>query len=97
MEDKAWMFEMDDLKLYDMGNVSKALDPVANDSLGKADIEAVGDGGFGDRVGAEINIDKLFTVEPGTSGMYGPELTISANVYANFALRKTASAGVASL
>ena len=96
-EDKAWMFEMDDLKLYDMGNVSKALDPVANDELGKADIESVGDGGFGDRIGAEINIDKLFTVEPGTSGMYGPELTISANVYANFALRKTSSSGVASL
>ena len=96
-EDTAYMFEMDDLKLYDMGNVSKALDPVANDELGKADIEAVGDGGFGDRIGAEINIDKLFTVEPGTSGMYGPELTISANVYANFALRKTASSGVAAL
>lgn len=96
-ENTAYMFEMDDLKLYDMGNVSKALDPVANDELGKSDIEAVGDGGFGERIGAEINIDKLFTVEPGTSGMYGPELTISANVYANFALRKTASSGVAAL
>lgn len=96
-EDVAYMFELDDLKIYDMGNVSKALDPVANDELGKADIEAVGDGGFGDKIGAEINIDKLFTVEPGASGMYGPQLTIAANVFANFMLRKTSSAGVASL
>lgn len=96
-ENLAYMFELDDLTLYDMGNVAKAIDPVANDELGKADIESVGDAGFGDRVGAEINIDKLFTVEPGTSGVYGPELTIAANVFANFALRKTASAGVAKL
>lgn len=100
-EGKAYMFEMDDLKLYDMGNVSKALDKVGNDSLGKHNIEDVGDGGFGDVVSSQINVDKLFTVMPNANAsadnVYGPSLTISANVYANFMLRRTASAGVANL
>lgn len=101
-EGTAYMFEKDDLKLYDMGNVSKALDPVANDSMGKHDIESVGSAGFGDKIASEINVDKLFTVVPNgnaanADNVFGPSLTVSANVYANFLLRRTASAGVASL
>ena len=96
-EGLAYSLEKDDLKFYDLGNVSRAITPTANDQMGKADISAAGDQGFGDTISPAINMDKLFTVEQGTAGEYGPELRIAANIFGNFALTKTASVGVAVL
>ena len=92
---KAYSLEKDDLAFYDLGNVSKVLAPVGNDQLGKYGIEDVGDQGIGDTPTAKLNMDKLFTIENGVAGEYGPEFRIAANVYGNFILRKTGSAGVA--
>ena len=96
-ENKAYMLDTDDLAFYDLGNVSKVIDPVSNEQLGKKDIEAVGDQGIGDQPGVKINMDKLFTITEGVAGSYGPALSIAAHVYGNYILRKTASAGVATL
>ena len=96
-EDKAYMFEFDDLKFYDLGNVSRVINPVANDEVGKHDIEAVGSQGLGDEITPKLNWDKLFNIEQGVPGTYGPGMRVSANIYGNFALRKTGSAGVAIL
>lgn len=96
-ENKAYMLDTDDLAFYDLGNVSKVIDPVANEQLGKKDIEAVGDQGIGDQPSVKINMDKLFTITEGVAGSYGPALSIAAHVYGNYILRRTASAGVATL
>lgn len=94
---EAYMFEKDDLRFMDLGNVSKVINTVANDQLGKADIEAVGDQGIGDTPNLKLNWDKLFNIEQGVPGTFGPAVRISANIYGNFRLRKTASMGVAKL
>lgn len=96
-EDKAYMLEKEDLKFFDLGNVSRVINPVANDQLGKAEISAAGDQGFGDKLGASLNIDKLFNISQGAAGDYSDEYVISANIYGNFRIRKTASSGVASI
>lgn len=96
-EDKAYMLEKEDLKFYDLGNVSRVIDPVSNDQLGKSDIESVGDQGFGNKLDASLNIDKLFNVSQGEAGDYSDKYVISANIYGNFKISKTASSGVASL
>jgi hypothetical protein len=96
-ENKAYMFEKEDFKFYDLGNVGKVLSPVANDQLGKHDIEALGDQGLGNEIAPKLNWDKLFNIDHSAKGVYGPALRISANIFGNFALRKTASAGVAVL
>ena len=96
-EGTAYSIEKDDLAFYDLGNVSKVLNPVANGQLGKYDVKNVGEQGIGSEPTAKLNMDKLFTITPGAAGEYGPAFTISANVYGNFMLRKTASAGVAVL
>lgn len=96
-EGTAYSIEKDDLAFYDLGNVSKVLNPVSNGQLGKYDIKNVGEQGVGTEPTAKLNMDKLFTITPGAAGEYGPAFTISANVYGNFMLRKTASAGVAVL
>ena len=96
-EGTAYSIEKDDLAFYDLGNVSKVLGPVSNGQMGKYDIKNVGEQGIGSEPAAKLNMDKLFTITPGAAGEYGPAFTISANVYGNFMLRKTASAGVAVL
>lgn len=96
-EGTAYSIEKDDLAFYDLGNVSKVLSPVSNGQIGKYDIKNVGEQGIGSEPAAKLNMDKLFTITPGAAGEYGPAFTISANVYGNFMLRKTASAGVAVL
>lgn len=96
-EGNAYSIEKDDLAFYDLGNVSKVLSPVSNGQMGKYDIKNVGEQGIGSEPTAKLNMDKLFTITPGAAGEYGPAFTISANVYGNFMLRKTASAGVAVL
>ncbi len=96
-EGTAYSIEKDDLAFYDLGNVSKVLSPVSNGQMGKYDIKNVGEQGIGSEPNAKLNMDKLFTITPGAAGEYGPAFTISANVYGNFMLRKTASAGVAVL
>lgn len=96
-EGTAYSIEKDDLAFYDLGNVSKVLSPVSNGQIGKYDIKNVGEQGIGSEPTAKLNMDKLFTITPGAAGEYGPAFTISANVYGNFMLRKTASAGVAVL
>jgi hypothetical protein len=93
----AYMLDTDDLTFYDLGNVSKVIDNVANDQLGKPTIEGTGDQGISDQPGSKINMDKLFTITEGSKGSFGPALEIAAHVYGNFSLRKTASAGVAHL
>ena len=96
-EGKAYMLDTNDVTFYELNNVGKVLDPVANDQLGKYDIEAVGDQGIGDQPGAKINVDKLFTVVEGTAGSFGPAMEISAHVFGNFIVRNTANGGVADL
>lgn len=96
-EGLAYMLDTDDLTFYDLGNVGKVIDPVANEQLGKQPIEAVGDQGIGDAPAPKINMDKLFTITEGAKGSYGPALEIACHVYGNYILRKTASAGVAVL
>ena len=96
-EGTAYSIEKDDLAFYDLGNVSKVLSPVSNGQMGKYEIKNVGEQGIGSEPTAKLNMDKLFTITPGAAGEYGPAFTISANVYGNFMLRKTASAGVAVL
>lgn len=96
-EGLAYMLDTDDLTFYDLGNVSKVIDPVSNEQLGKPTIEAVGDQGIGDSPAPKINMDKLFTITEGAAGSYGPALEIACHVYGNYILRRTASAGVAEL
>lgn len=96
-EGLVYSLEKDDLKFYDLGNISRVIDSVANDQMGKHELGSVGDQGFGDSFGSNVNIDKLFTVEQGQAGEYGPEFRIAANIYGNYILRKTASTGVAVL
>lgn len=93
-EDRAYMLDKDDLKFYDMGNVSKVIQPVDGN---RPELGSVGDQGFGDTVDAKLNMDKLFTITPDSNGDYGPEFTVAANIYGQFALRRTASSGVAVL
>ena len=96
-EGLAYMLDTDDLTFYDLGNVSKVVDNVSNDQLGKPTIEGTGDQGIGDQPNVKINMDKLFTITEGAKGHYGPAVEIAAHVYGNYILRKTASAGVAVL
>ena len=96
-EGLAYMLDTDDLTFYDLGNVGKVVDNVANDQLGKPTIEGTGDQGISDQPSVKINMDKLFTVTEGAKGSFGPALEIAAHVYGNYVLRKTASAGVANL
>lgn len=96
-ENVIYCLEKDELVFYDLGNVGRVIDPVSNGQMGKHEVTAVGDQGFGKSFGPNVNIDKLFTVEQGAAGEYGPEFRIAAHVYGNFILRKTASAGVAVL
>lgn len=96
-EGKAYMLDSNDLELVAMNDFGKVLDPVANDQLGKYDIESVGDAGIGDQPSVKINMDKLFTITEGNGGSFGPSLLVATHLYGNFLLRKTASAGCASL
>lgn len=96
-EGKAYMLDSDDLELVAVNDFGKVLDPVANDQLGKYDIESVGDAGIGDQPSAKLNMDKLFTITEGNGGSFGPSYLIAVHLFGNFLLRKTASAGVASL
>ncbi len=93
-DDRAYMLDKNDLKFYDMGNVSKVLQPVEGN---RPELGSVGDQGFGETVDAKLNMDKLFTITPDSNGDYGPEFTIAANIFGQFALRRTASSGVAVL
>lgn len=90
-EDRAYMLDKEDLKFYDMGNVSKVIDPVTGN---RPELGSVGEQGFGATVDAKLNLDKLFTITPDSNGEYGPEFLIAANVFGQFALRRTASSGV---
>lgn len=96
-EGKAYSLEKDDFYFRELGNAGKVIDAVANDQMGKYDVESVGEQGFGTSFGSNVNIDKLFTVNAGDDGDYGPSFNIAAHVYGNFILKKTASAGVADL
>ena len=97
VEDMAYALDFADLSFFDMGNVGRVIDPVSNGQVGKANISSIGDAGFGDNPNTGINFDKLFTVESGTAGVFGPSLTIGTHVYGNFKLGQTAGAGVADL
>lgn len=94
---KVYSLDKGDLKFYDIGNMGRVISPVSNGEIGKYDIESVGDQGIGNDPKVSLNTDKLFTVTPGTSGEFGPQFTIAANLFGNFKLEKTASSGVAVL
>lgn len=96
-EGKAYMLDTDDLELFALNDFGKVLDPVSNEQVGKYEIEAVGDQGISDQPSAKINMDKLFTITEGTAGSFGPSLSVAVHCYGNYLLRKTSSAGVASL
>lgn len=97
IEDMAFMLDMSDLEFYDMGNIGRVIDPVRNGQIGKVNVDSVGDAGFGDNPQSGINFDKLFTVESGAAGVFGPSLLIGTHVYGNFKLGQTAGSGVADL
>jgi hypothetical protein len=94
---KVYSLDKGDLKFYDIGNMGRVISPVSNGEIGKYDIESVWDQGIGNDPKVSLNTDKLFTVTPGTSGEFGPQFTIAANLFGNFKLEKTASSGVAVL
>jgi hypothetical protein len=94
---KAYSIDKNDLSFYDMGNMGRVIAPVSNGQIGKYDIEGVGEQGMGNDPKVSLNTDKLFTVTQSTNGEFGPEFTIAANLFGQFALRKTASSGVAVL
>lgn len=91
----AYMIDMDDFTFYAMNGVEKVINPVANDQLGKYDVESVGDAGVGDNPSAQLNLDKLFTISEGTPDEVGPTFLIAAHLYGNFAIRDTSACGVA--
>lgn len=96
-EDLAYMLNKDDLAFYDLADIGRVIAPVANDEVGRARVEATSDQGFGDTVAAKINWDRVFNIEPGSAGVYGPQMRISVNSFGNFLLRDVAGAGVAYL
>lgn len=94
-EELAYMLNKDDLAFYDLADIGRVISPVANDELGRAKVEATGDQGFGDTIAAKINWDRVFNIEQGSAGVYGPQMRISVNSFGNFMLRDVAGAGVA--
>lgn len=97
LQGTAYSYEKEDLTFYDLGNVSKVITPVGNDQLGKYDVD-IGTQGIDDAVTSKLNMDKLFSIENGAAvGPTGPQFRISAHLFGNFVLRKTASAGVAAI
>ena len=96
IQGKAYSYEKDDLAFFDLGNVSKVITPTGNDQLGKYGID-IGTQGVDDAVTSKLNMDKLFSITNGVPGPHGEQARITANIFGNFVLRKTASAGVASI
>ena len=93
--DTAYMFDEDDFKLYDVGNAGAVINPVANDQMGKYEIGAVGSQGIGDNPSTQLNIKKLFSIADNVSNNdYSEEMRVTAHIYANFLLERTASSGV---
>lgn len=93
--DTAYMYDQDDLTFYDVGNVGAVLDPVSNDQMGKYEINAVGNQGIGDNPSTQLNIKKLFSISDAVSNNdYSEEMRITAHIYGNFMLERTASSGV---
>ena len=79
---------------YGLNGIDKVINPVANDQLGKYDVESVGDAGIGDNPSVQLNMDKLFTISEGQADETGPTFLIAAHLYGNFAIRDTAACGV---
>lgn len=96
-DDLAYQFEMDDLEYVDLGNIDPIINGTSQGQVGLASIEQTGDQGFGETIAPKINENKLFNVEFGAKGTYGPAVIVSCNAFGNFRLRKTGSAGVAKL
>lgn len=90
----AYMIDMDDFTFYGLNGIDKVINPVANDQLGKYDVESVGDAGIGDNPSVQLNMDKLFTISQGQADETGPTFLIAAHLYGNFAIRDTAACGV---
>lgn len=90
----AYMIDMDDFTFYAMNGVEKVINPVANDQLGKYDVESVGDAGVGDNPSVQLNMDKLFTISEGQPDEVGPTFLIAAHLYGNFAIKDTSACGV---
>lgn len=93
--DTGYMWDSDDLTLYDVGNAGAVIDPVANGQLGKYEIGSVGSQGFGDNITPNVNLKKLFTVADAVSNTdYSEQMRITAHLYLNFMLERTSSSGV---
>lgn len=93
--EKAYMFDSDDLTFYDVGNVGAVINPVANDQLGKYEINAVGNQGIGDNPSTQLNIKKLFSIADAVSNTdYSEQMRITAHIYGNYMLERTSSSGV---
>ncbi len=93
--DTGYMYDQDDLTLYDVGNAGAVIDPVSNGQIGKYEINAVGSQGFGDNITPNVNLKKLFTVADAVSNTdYSEQMRITAHLYLNFMLEKTSSSGV---
>lgn len=93
--DKAYMFQSDDLALYDIGNVGQVIDTVGNEQLGKYDVKAVGDGGIGDNPTSALNLRKMFGITPNAGrDDYSDLSRITVHFYGNFMLERTSGSGV---
>lgn len=92
---RAYMIDMNDFAFSAMNGVEKVINPVANDQLGKYDVESVGDAGIGDNPSVQLNMDKMFTISEGQGDDFGPTFVIAAHIYGNFYIRDTAAIGVA--
>lgn len=90
----AYMIDLNDFTFYGLNGIDKVINPVANDQLGKYDVESVGDAGIGDNPSVQLNMDKLFTISEGQADETGPTFLIAAHLYGNFAIRDTAACGV---
>lgn len=92
---RAYMLDMDDFAFRGLNGIEKIIDPVANDQLGKYDVESVGDAGIGDNPTVQLNMDKMFTISESGYDDFGPKFVVAAHLYGNFYIRDTAAMGVA--
>lgn len=86
-----------DLKFYEINNVGKIISPVANDEIGKVDIESVGTMGISDDPSAHLNLEKLFSITGPVARRNDDVSTVSMNLRGNFKLENISASGVADL
>jgi hypothetical protein len=90
--DKVYFIPKEEVSCYDMGVAEKVILP--QEALGKPDPTSVGSQGVGPEIKFGINIGKIFTIEQGTPGIYGPVARIAAHLFNNYVLLDASQAAV---